>query len=104
MAPSVLDYWTSRGSANSRTTNSWTSQLVDWTARGLVKSRTRQLADNAANKKQHDLLLINFSLSSASQLHTLTTTPQPFYGSYPGTTRMSRCQKRTSGLYGARED
>ena len=27
-----------------------------------------------------------------------TTTPQPFYGPFSGTTRVSRCQKRTSGL------
>jgi len=33
-----------------------------------------------------------------------TTTPQPFYGPFSGTTWVSRCQKRTSGLYGARED
>ena len=34
------------------------------------------------------------------------TTPQPFYGPFSGTTRVSRtqCQKRTSGLHGARED
>jgi len=32
------------------------------------------------------------------------TTPQPFYDPFSGTTRVSRCQKRTSGLYGARED
>jgi len=31
-------------------------------------------------------------------------TPQPFYGPFSGTTRVSRCQNRTSGLYGARED
>jgi len=30
--------------------------------------------------------------------------PQPFYGPFSGTTWVSRCQKRTSGLYGARED
>ena len=30
--------------------------------------------------------------------------PQLFYGPFSGTTRVSRCQKRTSGLYGARED
>jgi len=34
----------------------------------------------------------------------ITTTPQPFYGPFSGTTQMSQCQKRTSGLYGARED
>jgi len=33
-----------------------------------------------------------------------TTTPQPFYGPFSGITQVSRCQKRTSGLYGARED
>jgi len=30
--------------------------------------------------------------------------PQPFYDPFSGTTRVSRCQKRTSGLYGARLD
>jgi len=30
--------------------------------------------------------------------------PQPFYGPISRTTRVSRCQKRTSGLYSARED
>ena len=30
--------------------------------------------------------------------------PQPFYGPFSGITRVSRCQKRTSGLYGAMED
>jgi len=33
--------------------------------------------------------------------HTHT---QPFYGPFYGTTRVSRCQKRTFGLYGARGD
>jgi len=33
-----------------------------------------------------------------------TTTPQLFYGPFSGTTRLSRCQRRTSGLYGTRED
>ena len=35
---------------------------------------------------------------------TTTTTPQPFYGPFSGTTRVNRCQKRTSGLYGTRGD
>jgi len=30
--------------------------------------------------------------------------PQPFYGPFSGTTWVSRCQKRTSGLYGVRGD
>jgi len=33
-----------------------------------------------------------------------TPQPQPFYGPFSGISRVSWCQKRTSGLYGARED
>jgi len=36
--------------------------------------------------------------------YTTITPPQPFYGPFSGTTQVRRCQKRTSGLYGARED
>jgi len=32
------------------------------------------------------------------------TTPQPFHGPFSRLTLVSECQKRTSGLYGARED
>jgi len=32
------------------------------------------------------------------------TTTITIYGPFSGTTRVSRCQKRTSGLYGAREN
>jgi len=34
---------------------------------------------------------------------TRSTHTQPFYGPFSETTWVSRCQKRTSGLYGARE-
>ena len=35
----------------------------------------------------------------------LITHTQPFYSSFPGTTQVSQCQKKsTSGLYGTRED
>ena len=37
-------------------------------------------------------------------LSQTTTQQQPFYGPFSGTTRVSRCQKKTSGLSGARED
>jgi len=43
-------------------------------------------------------------LFSASVKHTAPPPPQPFYGPFSGTTWVSQCQKRTSGLYGARED
>jgi len=39
------------------------------------------------------------------QFAAVHLSPQPFYGPFSGTTRVSRCQKRTySGLHGARED
>jgi len=35
----------------------------------------------------------------------IITPPQPFYGTFSGTTRVSRCQKKaSSGLCGVRED
>ena len=46
----------------------------------------------------------NWEWHTGSWLMTTTTTPQPFYGPFSRTIRVSRCQKRTSGLYGARED
>jgi len=39
--------------------------------------------------------------TSAKQVLSHT---RPFYGPFSGTTRVSRCQKRTYGLYGVRED
>jgi len=44
------------------------------------------------------------TVSTVPAISTLVPPPQPFYGTFSGTTRVSRCQKRTSGLYGARED
>jgi len=38
------------------------------------------------------------------RMQNTTPLPQLFYGPFSGTTRVSQCQKRTSGLYGARED
>jgi len=46
----------------------------------------------------------NFNYNPISHVVTTTIPPQPFYSPFSGTTVVSRCQKRTSGLYGARED
>ena len=44
-------------------------------------------------------------VSNATQNYFWTPPPpQPFYSPFSGTTRVSQCQKRTSGLYGARKD
>jgi len=46
-----------------------------------------------------------FTIASLSSRHPPPPPPpQLFYGPFSGTTRASQCQKRTSGLYGARED
>jgi len=58
-----------------------------------VTSRSRRGAYN--------LKLVNFdSPYTFSELSTTTTYLQPFFW----TTRVSQCQKRSSGLYGAREE
>ena len=48
------------------------------------------------------------SLTLSTALHACETWntqhTQAFYGPFSGTTQVSRCQKRTSGLYSARED
>jgi len=55
--------------------------------------------------------MIHFSLFQCERqviiCATATTPPPPpqlFYGPFSGTTRVSQCQARTSGLYGAREE
>jgi len=58
---------------------------VSWNDTGAVISQVLYLA-----KKHDDSMVI--------------TTPQTFYGPFSGTSWVSWCQKRTSGLYGARED
>jgi len=55
---------------------------------------------------KHSLNIMHIATDNAtmhSTHHQLTHT-QPFYGPFSGTTQVSRCQKRTSGLYGARDD
>jgi len=47
-------------------------------------------------------LVINNNANRHIIYHTTTTVL--FYGPFSGTTQVSWCQKRTSGLYGARED
>jgi len=44
------------------------------------------------------------ALCTAKLIYQSHTHIQPFYSPFAGTTRVSRCQKRTSGLYRARED
>jgi len=54
------------------------------------------------NKWEWIIYGLNFWATLHNNTHTHTHT-QPFYGPFSGTTRVSRCQKRTSGLDGAGE-
>jgi len=45
--------------------------------------------------------VLNTAVETNTHTHTHT---QLFYGPFSGTTRVSRCQKTTSRLYGERED
>jgi len=61
----------------------------------------------AVNTDRPELLLINLSpdgFYSFTKTVCEIITPQPFYGPSSGTTRVSQCQKRPSGLYGTRGD
>jgi len=50
------------------------------------------------------ILQVGSPTNNFKALKGLNTTPQPFYGPFSGTTRVSRWQKATSRFYGARED
>jgi len=71
---------------------------TDVTAR-LAKFFTTSYVTNMLKNEGKDnyLLLIKVCLISFLAFLSLsvTTTPQPFYGPFSGTTRVSRCQKRT---------
>jgi len=63
--------------------------------------------------RQHFVLCVNIPTSLPSKSRSITiqclihvhhTHAKPFYGPFSGTTRVSRCQKRTSGLHGVRGD
>jgi len=56
------------------------------------------------SKGRNSLWQARSGITLAMHYRLTTTTPQPSYGFFSGTTRVSRCQKRTSGLYGARGD
>jgi len=57
------------------------------------------------SKTFSESFLVTLSTHTHTHTHTRTHThTQPFYGPFSGTTRVSRCQNRTSGLYGERAD
>jgi len=70
-------------------------QLAVFTVKNVPKLVTKKLITHAS-------VLYPFYWSASVSRHSQL--PQPFYGPFSGTTRVSRCQKRTSGFYGARED
>jgi len=68
----------------------------------FVWSSDWSLSESQQQSHQCTTTIFVYLSRAAVPRHTHT---QPFYGPFTGTTRVSsRCQKRTSGLYGARED
>jgi len=72
---------------------------------GLDTAHVRRLF---AHQNVHQLRQRQLELRRRLQMTIITTDqlntpppPQPFYGPFSGTTRVSQCQQRTSGLYGA---
>jgi len=65
---------------------------------------TQPTTSQHQRKEQSQTSIFMLTTNCRRIQHISTTTPQPFYGLFSGTTRVSRCQKRTSGHYGARED
>jgi len=92
------------------------SNEIEWSRQATAAQRSRQVSVFVINSLLFCSVCKQFVFSSTPvdknlylgefsvlQIYT-TTTPQPFYGPFSRTTRVSRCQKRTSGLHGARED
>ena len=63
--------------------------------------RTRSVAKFSVLDNSH---IIDSRVQRNFWSDSTTSTPKPFYGRFSGTIWVSRCHKRTSGLYGARED
>jgi len=65
--------------------------------------------DSALSCEQRKSISTIYKQVTSKRLHIFfndfaVLRPQTFYGPFSGTIRLSRCQKRTSGLYSARED
>ena len=74
--------------------------LFHTAAKGWInRNNTHQNAITKIGLMSNDMYIQQF----IHWVHVHTHT-QPFYGPFSATIRVSRCQKRTSGLYGARED
>jgi len=64
------------------------------------QARSAVTNSNISQSKTPDILTGNSDIITVPHIHT-----QPFYDSFSGTTRVSRCQKTSpSGLHGARDD
>jgi len=63
------------------------------------------LADRQSDRQRDRQTEVLITILAAGEVtNTTTTTTTALRSFYSATTRVSRCQKRTSGLYGARED
>jgi len=81
------------------------SLIHQWTASSVTSDRRTLLhvTPLMSATSISSFCSLQFMTAATVNKHTHTHT-QPFYCPFSGTTRVSRCQKRASGLYGARED
>jgi len=76
--------------------NDWVENacIMNWRLRprGRPKRTWREVVETDCKTKQ------------LNKEDAIQQSPQSFFGPFSGTTQVSRCQKRTFGLYRARED
>jgi len=86
--------------------NGWTDRDAVWVeVHVLWGAHWRNLANTTVPSMcGGDAACSQITLATCFELQRSPQTPQPFHGPFSGTTRLSRCQNRTSRLYGARED
>jgi len=69
----------------------------------MEKQKTKPNTTKARIRQSKDMYYKRCTTTKCTT-PTHTTPHATFYGPFSRTTRVSRCQRRTSGLYGARED
>jgi len=75
--------------------------LLTYIVQAMRSIKTKQQKQTTQEQNGTNLNRQKANLNTHTHTHTQT---KPFYGPFSGTTQVSRCQKRSSGLYGARED
>ena len=84
--------------------HAWPTSHLEEKCRVSFNSTQNSRAFSQSCSSESVLILDSRLIELDSCFRSLKPPPQPFYGPFTRTTRVSRCQKRTSGIYAARED